>query len=213
MVVVVGGTPIAKFAMQQLADQGFKTESTVEGTVDVYVLDYSDGDIDTLDKMLEIRQEAPTAPVIVLTGSSVKDRIRVLDMGADAAMAAPFVPEELAAQIRAVLRRTVSPEAVMGVIQTGDLEIDLARRAVRKDGKSVLFSPTEWQLLNYLARHPGRVVPNEQILTDLWGEKAVADMAYLRVWISRLRRKLEDDPENPRLILTSQGVGYMLAEV
>jgi two-component system KDP operon response regulator KdpE len=164
-----------------------------------------------LEVMRRLR-ETSSVPIILLTGRNRdQDKVRGLDMGADDYIAKPFNPDELSARVRAILRRghTLSegPEAI---IRCGTIEIDLAKRLVKKDGDLVMLTRTEWMLLQYLAANAGRVVINSELLSRVWGAEYASDVQYLRVWISRLRSKLGEDAEHRTLIRTLPGVGYML---
>ena len=150
-------------------------------------------------------------PVILLTAKgATSDKAKGLDLGADDYIAKPFHPDELAARVRAVLRRAsgVSPGA--GIVAFGDIEIDLERRLLRRGGELVPLSRTEWLLLQHLAAHAGKVVLHSELLTKVWGPEYRDDLQYLRVWISRVRRKLGALPGEPGPIRTFQGIGYVL---
>lgn len=136
-----------------------------------------------------------------------------LDRGADAAIALPLPARELAARIRAVLRRAdeQSPPAAQPRVTIGDLSIDLNARLVWMRGREIELSPTEFQVLAVLAETPGRVVTNPELLTRVWGEEYADEVHYVRLYIGYLRSKLEEDPRAPRLILNQWGVGYRLA--
>jgi two-component system KDP operon response regulator KdpE len=115
----------------------------------------------------------------------------------------------LSARVRAVLRRAVGVTAPDKVVRAGDLEVDLNHRLVRRNGELVSLTRTEWMLLQHLAANPGKVMLNSELLSKVWGPEYRNDLQYLRVWVSRLRRKLETDPGEPKLIKTFQGIGYM----
>ncbi len=152
----------------------------------------------------------PSVIVISARGEE-HDKVRALDLGADDYLAKPFGAEELLARIRAVLRRA-NPEAVPSpVIQLEDVEIDLARRSVVKAGSEVRLSPTEYGLLARLARQTGTVVDHRTLLRDVWGASHVHERNYLWTFIQRLRQKLEDDPHNPRIVVSVGSRGYRLA--
>lgn len=135
-----------------------------------------------------------------------------LDRGADAAVTLPPA-DELGARVRAVLRRAAvqQPAEARQRITAGDLAIDLEARLVWRRGAQVDLTPTEFQLLAVLAENPGRVVTNRELLTRVWGEEYADDVHYVRLYIGYLRTKLEDDPRQPRRIVTAWGVGYRLA--
>ncbi|MBX5491109.1 MAG: response regulator transcription factor [Chloroflexi bacterium] len=138
--------------------------------------------------------------------------IQALDCGADDYVPLPCRPAALVSRVRAVLRR-LRPieEERRQVVMIGEVTVDLDQRRLFVRDREVILSPTEWQLLAELAANAGRLLPHEELLTRAWGPEYRQDRQYLRVWIRRLRRKLEDDGEEPRYIHTVPGVGYMFA--
>jgi two-component system KDP operon response regulator KdpE len=150
-------------------------------------------------------------PVILLTAKgSTADKAKGLDLGADDYVAKPFHPDELAARVRSVMRRSAGMAPGGGVVHIGDVEIDLERRFMKRGGELVVLSRTEWQLLQHLVVNAGKVVLHSELLTKVWGPEYRDDMQYLRVWISRVRRKLGAAPGEPGPITTFQGIGYVL---
>jgi two-component system KDP operon response regulator KdpE len=177
---------------------------------DVVVLDIVMPGMDGMEVMRELQERRPV-PIILLTAKgATADKTRGLDMGADDYIAKPFHPDELAARIRAVIRRASGASAGGGVIAFDDVEIDLERRIVRRNDELVQFSRTEWLLLQHLAANAGKVVLHTELLTKVWGPEYRDDLQYLRVWISRVRRKLGAPPGEPGRIKTFQGIGYLL---
>lgn len=152
-------------------------------------------------------------PVIMLTArAQAADIERGFDAGADDYVTKPFNAKELVARVRAVLRRSHRPEETITRVMTcGDLEIDFARHAVTVRGNSVELTRTEFALLRELALNVNRVMVHADLLAKVWGPEYRDDIDYLRAYIRFLRRKLEVDPSNPRYVLTSPGVGYLLA--
>ena len=177
---------------------------------DIAVLDILLPDLDGIEVMRQLR-ESRAMPVILLTGiSSATDKARGLDLGADDYIAKPFHPDELAARVRAVLRRAEGGHG-QGVIRVDAYEIDLERRLLRRGKKVIPVSRTEWMLLQHLASNAGKVVLHSELLTKVWGPEYRDDVQYLRVWISRVRRKLGAAPGQPGPITTYPGIGYSLA--
>lgn len=148
-----------------------------------------------------------SVPVIVLSARhGSNDKVEALDLGADDYVTKPFGIDELLARLRAAVRRAGDSEA--RILDTGDLRIDLQYRRVLQAGTEVRLTPTEWRLLAALATRPGRLVPQRQLLHDVWGPAYETETNYLRVHMATLRRKLETDPSRPRLLLTEPGMGY-----
>ena len=167
-------------------------------------------DLDGIEVMRQLRERRPV-PVILLTAKgSTADKAKGLDLGADDYIAKPFHPDELAARVRAVIRRSGGAEPGAGVIKFDDVEIDLERRMVTRNGELVQLVRTEWLLLQHLAANAGKVVLHTELLTKVWGPEYRDDLQYLRVWVSRVRRKLGAAPGEPGRIRTFQGIGYLL---
>lgn len=179
---------------------------------ELVVLDIIMPGMDGLEVLRRVR-ESSGVPVILLTAKGTdSDKILGLELGADDYLAKPFNPEELTARVRAVLRRTQAREAPTtgNRLMCGNIVIDLARRTVYVNNKPVVLSRTEWQLLQQLCANAGRVMLHEDLLARTWGPEYRDDVQYLRVWISRLRQKLEENPAQPKYIRTVQGIGYIL---
>lgn len=161
-------------------------------------------------EVLALLRAFSAVPVIILTArGSNRDIVDGLEKGADDYLPKPFNLGELAARVRAVLRRS-RPEtpAAMGTAEFGNLTVDFVRRMVLVDGKMVHLTRNEWRLLDQFARNPGRIISHEELLTRAWGAEFAHDVDYLRVWLSRLRRKLTDAGVDPNLIRTASGMGY-----
>lgn len=176
------------------------------------VLDIMMPRLDGLEVCRRIRERS-TAPIIVLTALDAEsDKVAALDMGADDYLTKPFGVEELLARVRAALRRTTwesrAPKPEPGVRRYGALAIDLEGHVVTRDGAEVRLTPTEFALLAQLVSHAGKVLTHRQLLQRVWGEEYGAEAEYLRVYMGRLRRKLEEDATSPRHLLTESGVGY-----
>jgi two-component system, OmpR family, KDP operon response regulator KdpE len=178
-----------------------------DARADIMVLDLGLPDLDGF-AVLERLRGFSQIPVIVLTARNYQpDKVRGLEAGADDYVTKPFDPEELVARIRAALRRlpTANEPAVVTI---GTLEIDLARRQVKRDGEPVHLTRTELGLLEQLVRHPGKLLTQEHLLREVWGSGYGTEANYLRVYIAQLRKKLGDDATHPHLILTEPGIGY-----
>lgn len=177
---------------------------------DLLILDIMMPRMDGLEVCRRVR-EYSSVPIIVLTALDAEsDKVTALDLGADDYLSKPFGVEELLARMRAVLRRTQgeTPQRGSGVKQFDDLEVDLTGHIVRLHGTEVRLSPTEFALLKLLITHAGKVVTHRMLLQSIWGPEYGGEAEYLRVYMNRLRHKLERDPANPRYLLTEPGVGY-----
>jgi len=176
---------------------------------DGIVLDLGLPDMDGKEVLRRLR-EWSQVPVLVLTvRDSEQETIAALDAGADDYLTKPFRGLELLARLRAVLRR-VQPANEETVVRFGEVEIDLAAHLVRRGGNEVKLSAKEYDLLQYLARHRGRVITHRQILRELWGPNAEKNTHYLWVYTTHLRQKLEENPHEPKYLKTEAGIGYRL---
>ena len=180
---------------------------------DLVVLDLGLPDVDGIDVCRTVRQVS-NVPIVVLSARGAEgDKVAALDAGADDYVTKPFGPEELLARIRAALRRADSPAATSGPIVRAGLVIDRDRFRVLRDGEEVRLTPKEFELLTYLAQHPGRVLTHRAILKAIWGPHATDQPEHLRVLVGSLRKKIEPDPSSPRYILTEPWVGYRFADL
>ncbi len=177
---------------------------------DVILLDLGLPGMDGFATLRALRPMTRAAVIVVSVMPGEKDKVRALDAGADDYVVKPFGTEELVARIRAVLRRQGDLTSGEPVIRTGGLEVDLARRLVSVDGRQVHLTPTEYELLRYLALHAGKPVSHSTLLRQVWGEYAVGDKYNTRYVVAQIRKKLGDDPSNPRYIFNEPGVGYRL---
>jgi two-component system KDP operon response regulator KdpE len=177
---------------------------------DVVLLDLGLPGMDGFQTLAALRPTTRAAVIVVSVMPGEKDKVRALDAGADDYVVKPFGTEELVARIRAVLRRQADLISGEPIVRAGDLEIDLARRAVTVGGRAVRLTPTEYEVLRYLALHAGKPVTHTTLLRQVWGEYAVGDKYNTRYVVAQLRKKLGDDPANPRYIVSEPGVGYRL---
>jgi two-component system KDP operon response regulator KdpE len=221
LVLVADDEPrITKLVSIVLSEHGFRVVTASGGEEalvlaeevrpDIVLLDIIMPDLDGIAVMGRLRERRPV-PVILLTAKgSTADKAKGLDLGADDYIAKPFHPDELAARVRAVIRRSSGMQPAAGVLRFDDVEIDLERRMVTRGGELVGLSRTEWLLLQHLAVNADKVVLHAELLTKVWGPEYRDDLQYLRVWISRVRRKLGARPGEPGRIRTFQGIGYLL---
>lgn len=224
-ILVVDDEPsIQNFIKRNLELRAFKVSTAANGlealamfeqiTFALVILDIMMPRMDGLEVCRRIRQRS-TVPIIILTALGEEaDKITALDQGADDYLTKPFGVGELLARVKAVLRRhhwTDQPVST-GTQRFGDLEIDFEQRRVWRDGTQVKLSPTEFELLQELALHPGKVFTHEALLKRVWGTEYRSESEYLRVYIGRLRRKLENDPSRPVHLLTEPGIGYYIVK-
>ena len=187
-------------------------ESVERDNPDLIVLDLGLPDMDGVDVTRLVRDGRST-PIVVLSARGAEgDKVRALDAGADDYVTKPFGAEELLARVRVALRRTDPVPAHSGPIVSGGLVIDRERFRVVRDGEEVRLTPKEFELLTFLAQHPGRVLTHRAILKAIWGPHAIDQPEHLRVLIGSLRKKIEADPSNPRYIMTEPWVGYRFAD-
>jgi DNA-binding response OmpR family regulator len=208
-----------------LSSEGYQVLKAINGQEAVDVVAEQRPDLVLLDIMMPVLdgftaceriREFSNIPIIVVTAKGEeRDRVRGLDLGADDYIVKPFSATELLARVRSVLRRTQnSGDAFQqSVFSHGNLRIDFARAEVFRDDKMVFLSATEYRLLLQMARNLGRVLPSEQLLSDVWGSEYKDDKEILWVSISRLRQKLEEDPRNPAHIVTRPGLGYTMPPI
>jgi two-component system KDP operon response regulator KdpE len=220
-VLVVDDEPqIRKFLRLGLEDNGFAVleaanadaalRAAVAAQPELVVLDLGLPDREGFE-VLERLREWSRVPVIVLSvRSRESEKVRAFDLGADDYVVKPFGMPELLARVRAALRRRVEAEAPEPVFRVGALEVDLVRRVVRVNGAQVRLSPKQYRLLQILVSNAGKVVTHGQLLNDIWGAAHRDDVQYLRVFVRKLRSRIEADPARPAYLQTELGVGYRL---
>jgi two-component system KDP operon response regulator KdpE len=218
ILVVEDDRALRNAVISALQSGGFEVDYAADGSAGVQALSAKAYDIVLLDiglpfvdgwhvlSTLEGRR-VPSVIVISARGDQA-DKVRALDMGADDYLAKPFASEELLARIRAVLRRAQPPAQVSIVARSGNVAVDLSRHSVLKNGQEVRLSPTEYLLVAELARHANQVMDYRTLLHEVWGPAYGDERHYLRVFIQRLRLKLEQDPAHPEVIQTAPGRGY-----
>jgi len=177
---------------------------------DVILLDLGLPDLDGIELTRRLREWSTTPVIVISARGREQDKIAALDAGADDYLTKPFGLGELLARLRVALRRVASAEDGDPVFTVGDLKVDLAARLVYRRGAEVHLTPIEYKLLTTLVRHAGKVITHRQLLKEAWGPNAVEHLHYVRVYMTQLRHKLEDEPSRPRYLLTESGVGYRL---
>lgn len=178
------------------------------GSQDVVLLDIGLPFVDGWEILNGLEGRRVPSVIVISARGSEQDKVRALDMGADDYLAKPFGADELLARIRAVLRRSQTAAGPNVVAKAGHVTVDLANRAVLRDGAEVRLSPTEYGLLAALARHAGQVIDHRTLLREVWGPSYGDERNYLRTFVQRLRVKLEDDPKNPSIVVTAGSRGY-----
>jgi two-component system KDP operon response regulator KdpE len=192
------------------ADGRTALRAAAERGPEVVVLDLGLPDLDGTDVITELRTFTQV-PIIVLSArTDSTDKVRALDRGADDYVTKPFGVDELRARLRAAVRRATASTATgeEEPIEAGDLTIDLAAKMVRRGGQQVRLTPTEWSILELLARNHGKLVGRSELLHHIWGPTDRKETSYLRVYLGQLRQKLEQDPAHPRHLITEAGMGY-----
>jgi two-component system, OmpR family, KDP operon response regulator KdpE len=177
---------------------------------DVILLDLGLPDLDGIELTRRLREWSSTPVIVISARGREQDKIAALDAGADDYLTKPFGLGELLARLRVALRRVASADDGGSVFEVGDLKVDLAARLVYRRGMEVHLTPIEYKLLTTLVRHAGKVVTHRQLLKEAWGPNAVEHAHYVRVYMTQLRHKLEEEPSRPRYLLTESGVGYRL---
>ena len=201
------------YDMQTAGTVAEATKRIASESPDVVVLDLGLPDGDGKDVIRRVR-EWSDVPIIVLSARDREsEKIEALDLGADDFVNKPFGVGELLARIRTALRHRMQRRDETASLIIGTLEIDSVRHRVSRGGTEVKLTPKEFELLSFLARHAGKVLTHRQILTAVWGPAHTDDTQYLRVYVGHLRQKIEDKPDDPRIILTELGIGYRIAEM
>ena len=201
-----------------LGARGYHVRATPDGAsamreaaskrVDLVVLDLGLPDIDGIELVARLRAFGPMPIVVLSARQDQSDKVRALDAGADDYVTKPFGIEELLARLRAAVRRA-TPAPGSPTVTTAHFTVDLRRKEVaRTDGTAVHLTPTEWSLLETLAREPGVVVESAALLREVWGPTYGSETNYLRVYMAQLRKKLEPDPSRPVHLITTPGIGY-----
>jgi two-component system KDP operon response regulator KdpE len=180
---------------------------------DAVVLDLGLPDGDGKEVIRNVRQWSDV-PIIVLSARDREsEKIEALDLGADDFINKPFGVGELMARLRTAMRHRMQRHAEIPVLKLGELEIDNVRHRVTRAGNEIKLTPKEFELLTLLARHAGAVITHKQVLAAVWGPAHTEDTQYLRVYVGHLRQKIEDNPDDPRIIVTEPGIGYRIAGI
>jgi len=220
VVIVIEDEPkirrFVRISLESAGCQVFEADTVQRGLIeagtrkpDMVVLDLGLPDGDGIDLIRDLRTWSDI-PVIVLSARSAEaDKVAALDAGADDYLSKPFGAAELLARVRAQLRRRArTPGSSQGIVEFGRIRADFGRRVVLRDGQPLHLTPIEYRLLAYLASNADSVLTHRQLLKNVWGPAHAEDSHYVRVYMTHLRKKIEDDPSQPRHLLTEAGVGY-----
>ncbi len=209
----------AGYGVQAVADGQAALDSQLERASDLLVLDLMMPRLDGLEVIKALRGRGRATPILMLTAKSTElDRVLGLELGADDYLTKPFSMAELLARVKALLRRAEllraaqAPGAPQAVLRNGELEIEPGRREARVAGKPLEFTALEFDLLLHFASHPGQVFSRPQLLDAVWGYSHEGYEHTVTTHINRLRAKLEQDPMQPRFILTVRGAGYKMRD-
>ncbi|MCH8063673.1 MAG: response regulator transcription factor [Chloroflexi bacterium] len=224
-ILIVDDDPkIVAFIARQLRADGYDVESAMDGSEGVdkaaeiqpnlILMDISMPVMDGIEALVRLR-EWYEGPIIILSATDEeRKKVEALDKGADDYLTKPFGIPELLARVRSAMRRANmahhSSSADESVVEAGDVRIDLAHRTVKKNGNEVSLTRTEYELLRYLAMNAGKVLTHRELLREVWGPEYGEETEYLRTFVKQLRRKLEQDPARPTLLVTQPGLGYRL---
>jgi two-component system, OmpR family, KDP operon response regulator KdpE len=220
VLVVDDEAAIRRFLRTGLTAQGYEVVEAETGAQaielaakeppDLVILDLGLGDMDGTEALQQLRRTSLMPVVVLSVRNDEKEKVRALDLGADDYVTKPFGMDELIARVRTALRHRLQQQGEMPVFHSGDLSVDLTRRHVTLKGAEIKLSAKEFDLLQCLVKHAGKVLTHQFLLREVWGPANADDVQYLRVYIRTLRHKLEEDPTRPRYLLTETGVGYRL---
>jgi two-component system KDP operon response regulator KdpE len=206
------GFELDGFVVHEAKDAAEALRAATLRSIDLVILDLALPDLDGAEVLERLRSWS-SVPVIVLSvRSNEAEKVRLLELGADDYVVKPFGMAELLARARAAVRRQAQGAGGNSVIAIDRLKIDLAARAVFLGSERLQLTPKEYRVLQMLAQHAGNVVTHQQLLKEVWGKPHVNDTHYLRIFVRKLRQKIESDPNRPRILLTELGIGYRLAQ-
>ena len=207
------GFELNGFVVHEAATGGEAIRAATLRPIDIVIVDLGLPDMDGSEVVERIRSWS-NVPIIVLSVRSHEaQKVQVLEAGADDYVVKPFGMAELLARVRVALRRQSRASTGEPTVVVGPLTIDLAARAVTLKGQRLTLTPKEYRLLQVLAQHAGNVVTHQHLLKEVWGSIHVHDTHYLRIFVRKLRQKIEPNPDNPRILMTELGVGYRLAQM
>jgi two-component system KDP operon response regulator KdpE len=205
------GLELDGFNVQDAETGGDALRSATLKPPDLVILDLGLPDMDGCEVLDRLRAWSSVPLIVLSVRSNEAEKVRLLESGADDYVVKPFGMAELLARAHAAMRRQARATLAEPVVRVGALAIDLPARIVTVNGARVTLTPKEYRLLQLLAQHAGNVVTHQYLLKEVWGSPHLHDTHYLRIFVRKLRQKIEDDPTQPRILLTELGVGYRLA--
>jgi two-component system, OmpR family, KDP operon response regulator KdpE len=221
VLVVDDEAQIRRFLRASFELEGYSVSEAANGTeaihsattapADLVILDLALPDYDGSEVLQRLRAWSRVPVIVLSVRSSETEKVRLLELGADDYVVKPFGMAELLARAKAALRRQAHGTSGESVVRVDRLKIDLAGRAVYLDDERLTLTPKEYRLLQILAQSAGNVVTHQQLLKEVWGQQHLNDTHYLRIFVRKLRQKIETDPNRPRILITELGVGYRLA--
>ncbi|MBL8644241.1 MAG: response regulator transcription factor [Rhodospirillaceae bacterium] len=220
VLVVDDETPIRRFLQKTLSVHDYRVLEAETGAAaidtmqryspDVVILDLGLPDMDGLQVLGKIRSQSAVPILILSARGDDAGKVAALDMGADDYVTKPFSTEELMARIRTALRHKFATAGAAPVFQSGQLKVDLTKRIVSVNGEDIKLPRKEYDILAQLVTHAGRVLTHTQLIKAIWDDQSGVDPQYLRVYVRRIRDKIEENPRQPKLLMTETGVGYRL---
>ena len=195
------------YEVETAGDGRSALQIVAERMPDVIVLDLGLPDLDGVSVLRQLRSFSQVPVVVLSARHESDDKVEALDEGADDYVTKPFGMEELLARVRAAVRRAGAADTPL-VVEASGLRLDITERRATRDDKKIHLTPTEWLIVEVLARQSGRLVRQTELLHEVWGPSYDRETNYLRVYMAQLRRKLETDPSRPKHFITEPGIGY-----
>src|SRR5690348_7429344 len=205
------GFEVEGFAVEEAGTGAAAIRSATLKPPDLVILDLGLPDVEGAEVVRQLRSWSNVPLIVLSVRSSEAEKVHLLELGADDYVVKPFGMAELLARVRVALRRQMRAVSGEPTVKAGPLTIDLAARAVLLNDKRLTLTPKEYRLLQVLAQHAGNVVTHQHLLKEVWGSIHVHDTHYLRIFVRKLRQKIEPNPDSPRILVTELGVGYRLA--
>ena len=207
---VRAGMELGGYRVSEAANGRDALREMTRHLVNLVILDLALPDIDGSEVLERIRAWSSVPVIILSVRAGETEKVRLLELGADDYVVKPFFMSELLARAKMVLRRQSERNNGESALRLDRLAIDFAARTVELDGQRLNLTPKEYRLLQVLAQHPGKVTTHQNLLKSVWGQAHVNDTQYLRIFVRKLRQKIETDPNRPKILLTELGVGYWL---